>query len=252
MPMISRTRLLLVLLVLLVGCAPRYQTRVLDTPETRELKGHEKPYIVNGQRYDPLRSHEGFAQDGIASWYGRDFDGKPTSNGEIYDMNAMTAAHKTLPLGVFVQVTNKSNGRRTVVRVNDRGPFVQGRIIDLSYAAARELGVVEPGTAPVHIEALGYRADAPAGASAYQQPASYQIGSFTVQVGAFSRKENADRLAAALRGPFGTASIRQVWLKGQLFYRVRAGEFASLEAAEAGRERFERLGYANSFVVATE
>jgi rare lipoprotein A len=231
---------------------PAYRTRVLNTPETRELKGHQKPYTVNGKLYAPLRDHAGFVQEGLASWYGKDFHGKLTSNGEVYDMYATTAAHKTLPMGVYVRVTNKANGRQMVVRVNDRGPFVQGRIIDLSYAAARELEVVGPGTAPVRIEALGYQAGETSGQVAYRQPESYQIGSFTIQVGAFSLAVNAQRLAAKLRSSHGTSSIQQGWVNGQKFYRVRAGHYASLEAAEQAREEFMRLGYRQPFVIAME
>ncbi len=180
----------LLLCLTLSACGPTYTTRVLDTPETRELKGHQKPYTVNGKRYDPLRSHHGFVEEGVASWYGEDFHGKLTSNGEVYDMYAMTAAHKTLPLGVYVRVTNKQNGQSAVVRVNDRGPFVDTRIIDLSYAAAKQLGVVGPGTAPVRIEALGYRADGSDAAAGYRQPESYAVSAYAVQIGAFGSPWN--------------------------------------------------------------
>ncbi|HKI51309.1 MAG TPA: septal ring lytic transglycosylase RlpA family protein [Geothermobacteraceae bacterium] len=243
----------LVTLLMLTACGrPAYRTQVVDTPETRELKGYQKPYIVNGKLYSPLRDHAGFVQEGIASWYGRDFHGKLTSNGETYDMYALTAAHKTLPMGVHVRVTNKSNGRQLVVRVNDRGPFVAGRIIDLSYTAAKRLGVVGPGTAPVRIEALGYQASDSVGKITYRQPESYQVGSFTIQVGAFSVAENAQRLSAKLRRSHGASSIQQGWVNGQLFYRVRAGQYASLEAAEQARKDFVRLGYNHPFVIAME
>ncbi len=240
-------------LVLLNACAgPTYDVRVLDTPQTRELKGYEKPYIVNGTRYDPLRSHQGFVEEGIASWYGEDFHGKKTSNGEIYDMHAMTAAHKTLPLGVWVKVYNKANGREAILRVNDRGPFVQGRIIDLSYSGAKQLGVVGPGTAPVRVEALGYQKTDRAGHVTYQQPTSYVVGSYSVQVAAFTVADNAQRLAADLKSRYGASSIQQGWVGGKLFYRVRAGKYGTLEAAEAARHDFEARGHRNSFVVAME
>jgi len=240
------------LLLGLSACAPAYRTQVIETPANRELEGHQKPYLVNGKRYDPLRSHQGFVQEGIASWYGKDFHGKKTSNGEIYDMYAMTAAHKTLPLGVYVRVTNRQNGRQTVVRVNDRGPFVEGRIIDLSFAAADRLGVAGPGTAPVKIEALGYQADGQAGAVVYQQPESYRIGSFTVQVGAFTVAANAERLAGELRGRYGSSSIQQGWVNGRLFYRVRAGKYLTLDEAENALVQLAGQGYPHGFVVAME
>lgn len=225
---------IIILLSLVMACAPAYNVRVVDTPYTKNLKGHQKPYIVNGQRYEPLRDHNGFVQEGRASWYGKKFHGRKTSNGEIYNMYAMTAAHKTLPLGVFVKVTNKETGQQAVVRVNDRGPFVAGRIIDLSFAAADKVGVVGPGTAPVVIEALGYRADGgSSGSAVYKQPKSYDIGTFAVQVGAFTMKPNADRLAADMRAQYGFAKVSEGWVDGTRYYRVWVGQFPSLEKAES-------------------
>ena len=244
--------LLLLSLLLLSGCVGGYRTQVLSTPADRGRKPWEKPYVVNGQRYDPLLQGRGFVQTGIASWYGRDFHGRRTSNGETYNMYAMTAAHKTLPLGVYVRVHNLANGREAVVRVNDRGPFVKGRIIDLSYAAAKSLGVVGPGTAPVRIEALGYRRQGARGAASYRQPASYDVGLYGVQVGAFTIAVNARRLAATMKGRYGAASIQPGWVNGKRFYRVRVGRYRSLQAAEAARGRFEAEGYRASFVVALQ
>ena len=235
-------------LLLLAGCGgPVYHSHVINSPEYRGLKAYQKPYVVNGQRYDPLRSGEGFVQTGVASWYGPDFHGKKTSNGETYNMYAMTAAHKTLPLGVYVRVTNTANGKQATVRVNDRGPFVKGRIIDLSYAAAKALGVVGPGTAPVRIEALGYQETGTKGQVAYRQPASYDAGHFTVQVGAFTVAANANRLAGQLRARYGASSIQQGNVGGRLFYRVRAGNYTSLEAAQAAKGQFEAAGYPEQF-----
>lgn len=235
----------------LVACQTGHRTRVIDTPETRELKGWQKPYEVDGQRYHPLRDHQGFRQEGIASWYGKKFHGRLTSNGETYDMYAMTAAHKTLPLGIFVKVTNKRNGLSTTVRVNDRGPFVAGRIIDLSFSAARKLDVVDAGTAPVQIEALGYRNEQ-GGKVSYVAPRSYDVGSYAVQVGAFSVEENALRLAEDLRRKYGAADVQQGVKNGQTLFRVRAGKYTSLAAAEQAREAFRKQAFPGSFVVAYE
>ncbi len=236
--------------ILLSSACGTKKTNVARPPEGR-LKGSQKPYIVNGERYEPLQSHEGFFQTGIASWYGRDFHGKRTSNGEIYDMHAMTAAHKTLPLGVFVRVQNRNNGNETVVRVNDRGPFVKGRILDLSYAAAQKLGVVQSGTAPVRIEALGYRARDEGGQEIYS-PVDYDAGTYTVQTGSFTVYANAERLAAAMKQNFGFSDIRKTQVNGETFFRVYAGRYASLKIAEAARERFEQSGYPGSFVVSLD
>ena len=243
------------LILAIAACGgPTYRSRVLETPGSRDLKPWERPYEVNGKRYEPLRGgeHAGYVEEGLASWYGRDFHGKRTSNGEVYDMHAPTAAHKTLPLGVYVKVHNLANGREAVARINDRGPFVKGRIIDLSYALASELEVVGPGTAPVRIEALGFRQTDSAGHATYRQPASYTTGSYAVQVGAFTIRDNAERLAQQLKMRYGNAAVQEGWVGSRLFYRVRAGRYASVQAAETARAGFETGGYPSSFVVALE
>jgi len=240
------------LLLLFAACgAPSYKVRVLETPSQPDLKPTQRPYEVNGTRYQPIPSADGFVEQGVASWYGQDFHGRKTSNGEIYDMHAMTAAHKTLPMNVFLKVTNLDNGRSLEVRVNDRGPFVKSRIIDLSYAAASELGVVGPGTAPVRIEALGYREDERGGAEPhYRQPDSYDVGEFMVQVGAFTVRENAYRLAEKLKGQFGRSAVAEGWVNGQKFYRVRVGLYPSMALASDALQKIEGNGYSSSFIVA--
>ena len=167
-------------------------------------------------------------------------------------MYAMTAAHKTLPLGTWVEVQNLENGRRAVVRVNDRGPFVQGRIIDLSYKAAKALGVVGAGTARVKVVALGKAAK---GSPARKKPekftpVNYWKGNFTVQVGAFMVKENAGRLRARLSTSFDNAHIQEYSdIRGK-FYRVRVGSFDSLDSAERFARRMMTMGADQAFVVA--
>ncbi len=243
-----------VLILSLTACGtptPTYHVKVMDTPSQPNLKPTQRPYEVNGERYQPIPSADGFSQEGVASWYGKKFHGRKTSNGETYDMYAMTAAHKTLPMNVHLKVTNLNNGKSTVVRVNDRGPFVRSRIIDLSYTAAKELDVVGPGTAPVRIEALGYRDDASVGATPqYRQPASYDVGPFMVQVGAFTVKENAYRLADKLKSQYGGSSVAEGWVNGQKFYRVRIGLYKTMALADEGLLNLETNGYPNSFIVA--
>jgi rare lipoprotein A len=239
-------------LLLIAACGGGYRTRVIDTPATAGLKPHQKPYTVNGQCYVPLAGNQGFVEEGLASWYGRDFHGRKTSNGEIYNMYAMTAAHKTLPLGTWVRVHNRSNGRQTVVRVNDRGPFVAGRIIDLSYAAAEKLDVVGPGTAPVRIEALGFREQDATGRVVYRQTSGQTVSGYAVQVGAFSSDANARRLAARLRDQYGLAGVCRSQVNGREFFRVRVGKYPSLDAAEAARLSIENQGFGSCFVVAME
>jgi rare lipoprotein A len=207
--------------------------------------------MVDGKRYDPLLSHKGFVQEGMASWYGDEAHGGPTSCGEIYDMHAFTAAHKTLPMGVYVMVRNLRNGKETVVRINDRGPFVKERIIDLSHAAALQLGITGAGSAPVHIEALGYRY-ASGAAATYGSPASYDVGAFTVQVAAFSKQGNAERLAARVRKRYGAATIQNGMLKGIRIFRVRIGNYGSLKQAEEARKNFESGGFQGCFIVALD
>lgn len=254
----------------LAACGgPRYDVRVLHdepvrvapgaTPESpartfpaRELKPYQRPYTVNGVRYDPLLDHRGYVEEGIASWYGADFHGLKTSNGEIYDMHAMTAAHKTLPLGVFVKVRNLSNNREAVVRVNDRGPFVKGRLIDLSYAAAHALDVADPGTAPVRVEALGTQVRDARGQVSYQPLPSYDIGSYAVQLAAFTLPENAQRLASEMKSKVGAADVREERINSKRFYRVRAGRYRTIEEAEAARIHFEQMNYPGAFIVAFE
>jgi len=233
------------------GCSPTAHKTTEPYP-TAHLKGWQKPYKVMGESYTPLLSHEGFVEEGIASWYGKKFHGRKTSNGEIYDMYAMTAAHKTLPLGVFVRVENESNGRVAVVRVNDRGPFVAGRIIDLSYSAASQLGVVGPGTAKVKITALGYQQQGTDGSLHYTLPESIQNGPFTVQVGAFTQQQNAQRLQAKMQARYGRAYVRQAQVSGQNFYRVQAGHYTSLTEAKLALEDYVQAGYGQGFVVAID
>jgi len=241
-----------ILLLSLAACGPAYRSSVLHTPENQHLKGHQKPYIVNGEVYRPLADHKGFVETGIASWYGKDFHGRKTSNGETYDMYAMTAAHKTLPLGVFVKVRNIANDKETIVRVNDRGPFVKGRIIDLSYSAAKELDVVGPGTAQVRIEALGYRSTDSDSGDSYILPKSYYEGHFGIQVGAFTVEENARRLRDDLKRRVGAASIQQEIVNGTLFYRVRGGDYKSIDEALSALPDYESQGFGNSFIVALD
>ena len=225
------------------GCAS-------NEPQPPQPVGHPKPYKVFGKWYQPLPDSKGFRQRGIASWYGKDFHGKKTSNGEIYDMYAMTAAHKTLPLGTYVRVHNLENNRELEVRVNDRGPFVRGRIIDLSYAAANELGLVGPGTAKVEIFALGTPSttDGDTGRTFVQD--DYFSGNFTFQVGAFIIRENAERLKRKLNEQFKNAHITIYDRGDQIFYRVRVGTFKTLEDAVLNETVLIQNGYPDAFLVA--
>src|SRR5262245_27979946 len=162
--------------------------------EPRSKKGNPPFYDVLGRRYFVMETAEGYVERGVASWYGPGFHASATSNGEKYDMYAMTAAHKTLPLPAYVQVTNLRNGRSVVVRVNDRGPFKDGRIIDLSYTAASRLGMLKDGTTFVEVRALTPEEKKAPPAPPQTPDALY------VQAGAFGSEENASRLLERLRG----------------------------------------------------
>jgi rare lipoprotein A len=159
-------------------------------------------------------------EEGVASWYGVPFNGRRTSNGEIYDMHTFTAAHRTLPFNTVVRVTNLRNGKQTEVRINDRGPFVANRVIDLSLAASQAIEMVGTGTAQVRLEIVSETANA-------------ATGSFGVQVGAFLQTENADRLKAQLGQVYPPASVATYDSPNGTFYRVRVGRFATEDEAQA-------------------
>jgi rare lipoprotein A len=200
--------------------------------EPRSKYGNPPFYEVGGRRYVVLPTAVGYVERGIASWYGPDFHGGRTSTGETYDMDAMTGAHPTLPLPTWVRVTNLENGRSVVVRLNDRGPFAKGRIIDLSRAAAEQLGMVRSGTARVEVVSLAGAASAPHAAPVYY-----------AQAGAFGSRENAEALAARLRdaGIPGVA-VTDSSADGRPLFRVRAGPVATLPDFDALIERLHAAG----------
>ena len=174
-------------------------------------------------------SRNPWQQVGTASWYGKDFHGKPTASGEIYNMYGYSAAHKTLPLGTRVRVTNLDNGRRIVVPVNDRGPFVGKRIIDMSYGAARHLGMVKEGLAKVRIEVI-------------QTPAGTTTSGYTVQFGAYTERQNAVTMADKLTSIGYTPSIEETFVRGKRYHRVRLGTFPSYKQAQKFAAQFNDNG----------
>lgn len=170
----------------------------------------------------------GYVEKGIASWYGKDFHGRPTSSGEIFNMYDLTAAHRLIPLGTIVKVTNLKNDRSVVVKINDRGPFVDGRIIDLSYYAARKLGMAEEGLAPVEIRVLKWGSKA---------------GDFTVQVGSFTVKNNAQRLMKHLKKKYPDTYIVTYITNNKKFYRVRIGFKKDIKEAELLVQKLSSEGF---------
>jgi len=206
--------------------------------------GNRSPYTVLGKSYRVMPSSKGYKERGIASWYGQKFHGRQTSSREIYDMCSFSAAHKTLPLPSYVRVTNLDNGRSAVVRVNDRGPFHAGRIIDLSFAAAIKLGVDRTGTARVEVEALPGGSDISAATvAATAAPPPVGAGQRQiVQVGAYRELANAQGIAARLeRAGIRHVRVEDVRVEGNQVWRVRVGPLAP-RAVQDVVERIERLG----------
>ena len=203
--------------------------------EPRSARGNPAFYDVMGKRYFVLATPKGYKERGVASWYGPTFHEKDTSNGESYDMYAMTAAHKTLPLPCYARVTNLANGRSIVVRINDRGPFVGNRIIDLSYTAAHKLDMVRAGTAFVEVEVLtpGTLADSATTLNAATATAAVPAPTLTgptlyLQAGAFGVQDNAAGLATRLRSAGIASAIVRNPAPGSSLYRVRVGPIANV------------------------
>jgi rare lipoprotein A len=231
---------------------PRPPVRRVAIPEAVGEKP-SRPYVVNGVRYYPLPDEHGFVQTGKASWYGGKFHGRTTSSGEIYDMHAMTAAHKTLPLGTVVHVENLVNGKSTVVRINDRGPFVKGRIIDLSYGAAKEIGLVGPGVSEVRVTALGRQVGAVESRGKLIPVVETQDlrgGEFAVQVGAFLEKRNATELARRLEVLFEHVTVtKYIDEQSRILHRVRVSKAGTLEEAERLEQKLKEIGFEGAFIV---
>jgi len=259
----KRVLLLSLVPVLVFGACARYappsqpvppsSSRVLTLPETARVP---KPYVVNGVRYYPLPDAYGFVEYGRASWYGKEFHGRPTSSGEIYNMYGKTAAHKLLPLDTIVKVTNLTNQKTIILPVNDRGPFVKGRVIDLSYGAARDLDMIGPGVADVKVEALAREVGNVKGQEGFRpliEVQDFRRGDFTIQVGAFENQQNALKLAEHLR-----ESLDQVRIavyedaKGKTFHRVQVSKSETLDQAEAMEKKLEAMGFAGAFKVRME
>lgn len=213
--------------------------------EPKSARGNPAFYNVLGKRYFVLNSSEGYKERGVASWYGPGFHAASTSNGERYDMYAMTGAHKTLPLPAYVQVTNLSNGKHVVVRLNDRGPFKEGRIIDLSYTAAAKLDMIKAGTTFVEVRALTpvEKASPP--------PAPAATSDLYVQAGAFGTEANASKLLGQLRTKgVDNAFVREDQLEGKTLYRVRVGPIPSVNEFDKVLKRLRMLGFPDARLAA--
>jgi rare lipoprotein A len=243
---------------------PRLHSRADAIPKSEPYskRGNPESYVVLGRRYFLMRSNQGYVEKGIASWYGKKFHGRDTSSGERYDMYAMTAAHKTLLIPTYVRVTNLENKRSIVVRVNDRGPFHQNRIIDLSYAAAEKLDMVRSGTALVEVRVVGSEPSSSQQAAARSAPKpaaspapdwrdeSHLRNRIYVQVGAFSLRQNADVLRdRLLQARFSDIQILDASEQGGVLHRVRIGPLHTVAATDSVVVRLESQGFAEHQVI---
>jgi rare lipoprotein A len=231
-------------------------------PEARSKYGNGPVYEVLGKRYTVMPSGSGYQERGVASWYGKKFHGNLTSNREVYNMYAMTAAHKTLPLPTYVRVRNLSNNRSIVVRVNDRGPFVHNRIIDLSYAAAIKLDMIKDGTSLVEVTAISFdppQGDRPVRVSKPPPPAPAQTeatqplaaaNQIYVQVGAFGERSNAERRLGelALAG-IADAFIHEERTTDRVLYRVRIGPVADVVQYDVIVDELEAMGISDPYLI---
>jgi len=242
----------------LVDARPRY-----EAPRTA---GNKSPYTVWGQKYAVINSNEGYVERGIASWYGEKFHGHKTSNGEVFDMYAMTAAHKSLRIPSYARVTNLDNGRSVVVRVNDRGPFHGDRLIDLSYAAAKKLGYQSKGTARVEVAAISVAKDGtmtlagqpfPGGGEpvpvekvAEQAEAVAGQSALFVQLGSFSSRSPAETLLGRARQAIeDPMRVREVNTASGRFHRVQVGPFRDADEARQAQMRLEDRGFGQSILL---
>ena len=228
----------------------------------KKSRGGNKNYRVNGKNYKVLNSSNGYKKRGIASWYGKKFHGHRTSNGEVYDMYKMSAAHKSLPLPTFVRVTHLKNGKSVVLRVNDRGPFHRNRLVDLSYVAAKKLGITATGTGLVEIEAINPNQRSSKKLSArstgHQKNKSHLRNRFAttssnyqvyLQVGAFSQQQNAQLLQNRIDNLSLPYNIKIEFDHKQDLYKVKLGPFASVSAADALTEKLELNQNIQAYVV---
>lgn len=232
--------LVLIMLFLLAGCGSKEPSIRTHGP------GVDEPYVVNGKKYYPLLSAEGFEQEGIASWYGPGFHGKSTSSGEIFNQNAMTAAHTILPFQSEIEVTNLRNGRSIVVRINDRGPFTDSRIIDLSKAAATKLDIIGTGTARVRLRHVGGAEEARRPLPPAVQPVQVE-GTFYIQIGVFGKRGNA---LSAMR------KTRRLDMESRVDYRrsrwyVLLGPWSDLNTANDNLWRVRDV-FPDAFVVSDD
>lgn len=239
--------------------APDKNININDIPdaiprsEPRSKYGNPSSYRVNGHTYRVMKSSRGYHARGIASWYGKKFHGHRTASGEIYNMYAMTAAHKELPLPTWVRVTHLGNGRSVIVKINDRGPFHANRIIDLSWAAAKKLGITANGTGVVEIDALDPR-HYQANIAKANLPREHTLTPalqyhLYLQAGAFISRNNAQRLQEKLQAALHNQNIRATYNTDKHLYRVRIGPLNNVDEADRLAKQISQRGLAQPHIV---
>jgi rare lipoprotein A len=236
-----------------VALPPTTSVKKPPALSTTKKERKEKPYAVSGKWYFPVASVAGYEEKGVCSWYGPDFHGKSTSSGEIYDQFGYTAAHRILPFNTQVRVKNPANNKKILVRINDRGPFLKERILDLSYTGAKELGLVGPGTALIELEALGILEDFEENGQKVTrliQQVDFQKGDFSVQVGAFKDWQNALMLKERLQKEFPQIEISETIRSGETFFRVRLAHCPELQNAIQFQKQLEDKGFSQALIVA--
>ena len=249
LPLIKQIVIIVSLVALIAGCAERVEYR---TPY-KKTTATQRPYTINGKTYYPIDSAHGYIERGTASWYGKKFHGRKTANGETYNMYAKTAAHKTLPMNTVLLVRNLENGRETVVRINDRGPFVNNRIIDLSYTAANELDVVRNGIAKTEIIAMGESTGSSGtrgGGTGKLKYQDFTTGDFYIQIGSFINRSNAEKLARIFTSTGMKVIIQPYETNVNKYYRVQVYAGTALNFAKQLENLFLGRGYAGAFVTA--
>lgn len=236
--------LLTLCMVLVVACAAPSKTPDVAPPpisaaavpdavpryEPILTAGNKSPYRVHGKTYHVLKSAQGYAAEGVASWYGLKFHGRQTSNGERFSVYGATAAHRSLPIPTYVRVTNLDNGRSMIVRVNDRGPFHPNRIIDLSYGAAVKLGFADRGTAPVRVEAIVMPE------TSMPNYTQLQLGAFASEAAALRLKQKASEILLV------PLVLQQSDGPNGVLYRLRAGPFSSVDELKASQQLLAAMG----------
>ncbi len=251
---------ILSLLLAASGCSSKIPNNGIKPYKrtTAKKKATQRPYVIERRTYYPLPTAEGYSEKGLASWYGKKFHGRKTANGETYNMYGHTAAHKTLPMNTMLLVKNLSNGKSTVVRINDRGPFVRKRIIDLTHTAAKELGILKQGTGQVEIVALGEELKKTTQAKTKTKQKrklvhqDFNKGIFYIQVGAFEHKQNARKLAEKFSAKGRDVIIQQFPAAGISLYRVMVFSGVSLKQARQYEVELEQIGYPDALVIARD